>query len=488
MRVRGFDRSIALSALFAITACACAADHGDPRPNIILISLDTVRADHFGSYGHERDTTPNLDAFVARATRYANAYAPGPWTYTSHVEMLTGQIPQEIGVYTSDVKVDESIPIFSEPLQAAGYRLAAFVDSRKKGYVGSQRGFGRGFDVYRHAPHREKMATKFEFDARVTFEEGLSWVEAREEPEAPFGLFLHTKTAHKIKESWAHEAERNPPYDVPTERFRFVKPEHQALSWQDPELGRGGELLGELNAAYRHGERDPADFDRDQLEALVTLYDSALHYIDVALGEFLVALREADLYDDTLIIITADHGEEFLEHGRFNHKQLFQETTRVPLIVKFPHDDRGRVVERNVRLADIVPTILAHAGLDVPEELAGVVLDGSEGSLESDRPIYGAHYKDRSEKSVKTQHLSLRAGEWTLVVRSDAKQENVRRELYHRGADPDERTPVLDQPDRLAQMDATLASWHRSWMPLRDSDLELDAETREHLRALGYAE
>jgi len=488
MRARGWGRVIGCAWLVFFMASACTMDDRKVRPNVILISLDTVRADHFGSYGHDRDTTPNLDAFVSRATRYANAFSPGPWTYTSHVEMLTGQIPQEIGVYTSGVKVGESVPIFSEHLKAAGYQLAAFVDSRKKGYVGGKRGFGRGFDVYSHAPHRAEMATKFEFDARVTFEEGLAWVASREDPSLPFGLFLHTKTAHKIKEIWAHEPERSPPYDVPIDRFRFVKPEHQSLSWQDPELGRGGELLGELNVAYRRGERDPADFDREHLEALVTLYDSALHYIDAGIGDFIAALHDTDLYDDSLIIITSDHGEEFLEHGRFNHKQLFQETTRIPLIVKFPRDDRGRIVERNVRLADIVPTILSHAGVEVPDALGGVVLDGRDESVAIDRPIYGAHYKERSVNSDKTQHLSLRLGEWTLVIRSDSAEKNVRRELFHRATDPDERMPVVDQPERLARMEAQLSAWHRSWMPRRETDLELDDETRKHLRALGYAE
>ncbi len=476
--------AIAIAILASITGCS--ESSRDSRPNIILISLDTVRADHLSSYGYWRDTTPQFDAFASVATRYSRAYAPGPWTYTSHIEMLTGQIPQEIGVYTGDTKIPKSTPIFSEHLSRAGYRLAAFVDSRKSGYVGGRRGFRRGFKKYRYAPYRENMP--FEFDVKATFAEGVRWIEGQRRKKRPFGLFLHTKTAHKIKEDWAHEDERTPPYDVPSDRFRFVKPEHQAYSWQDPELGVGGQLLTKLNDAYLQGQRKAEDFDREQLEALESLYDSALHRIDEAFGELVTYLREARLYDNSLIIVTADHGEEFLEHGQFNHRQLFQETTRVPLIVKFPHDDVGRVVDRNVRLADIVPTVLAHAGIERPQELHGVVLDGREESIDPDRPIFGAHYAQRRAEKRKRQHLSLRRGDWTLVVRTNTKTGENGVELFDRSVDPDEMQPVVDQPQRLAAMHAELEAWRGSWLPLANEKVDLDEETREHLRALGYAE
>ena len=115
------------SCVLLFTGACAERSEPDGRPNLILISLDTTRADHFGSYGHDRDTTPNLDALAASANRYENAYAPGPWTYTSHIEMLTGQIPQEIGIYTGRNLIPESIPVFAEHLAVLEFDVPALV-------------------------------------------------------------------------------------------------------------------------------------------------------------------------------------------------------------------------------------------------------------------------------------------------------------------------------------------------------------------------
>lgn len=458
----------------------------DPRPNIILISMDTVRADHLGSYGHSRDTTPQLDAFAARATRFHNAYAPGPWTYTSHIQMLTGQSPQEIGVYISDLAIPDAIPIFSEYLSRAGYQTVAMVDSPGDGYVGANRGFGRGFDEYRHAPHQKGMP--FDYDAEVTFAETARWIEREWHREKPFALFLHTKTAHKIKEEWAHEDYRNPPYDQPSDRFRFVTPEQAEYSWQDSKFGNGGALLGALSHAYLHKGVDPASFDREKLEVLERLYDGSIYRIDRGFGDLVSFLRSEGLYDRTLIIVTSDHGEEFLEHGQFGHGQLYQEITRIPLIVKFPHEDTGRVVDQNVDLADIVPTILKFAQIEIPSALGGVTLDDHRSPIDPERPIFGAHYKPRGPNSKKKQLLSLRRGDWTLISWSIKKTGKHGVELYDRSRDLEQLHPITDQPERVAAMRAELEAWHASWLPLGAKNIHIDEATREHLRALGYME
>lgn len=475
-------RVVALTLGLLLVAC----DDLESRPNLILISLDTTRADHLGSYGNRRDATPNLDSFAASANRYQNAFAPGPWTYTSHIEMLTGQIPQEIGVYTGRVNIPKSIPIFAEQLARAGYQNTAYVDSPSKGYVGAKRGFGRGFHRYRHAPHRTNMP--LEIDAKVTAKMGMEWIKSKWDQERPFFLFLHTKTAHKLKVKFAHEDYRNPPYDVPDDRFRFISEEQAAYVWQDPELGNGGDLLGSLTDAYVLGERHPENFPTDQLATLEGLYDGALFRIDQAFGELVLFLRKRDLYENTLIIVTADHGEEFLEHGLFNHHQLYQETTRIPLIVKFPGQTEGRVVKENVRLADIAPTLLAAAGIEIGPELRGIALRETGTRIDPERLIFGASYKPKDTKGVRRKHLSLRRGEWSLIYRIQPKTGEKSLELFNRAVDPGERSPVLDEPERVAEMWDTLQAWHESWRPLGNETLQLDDKTQEHLRALGYAE
>jgi len=482
--------TLAISLASLAPACAEREIRRDDRPNLILISLDTTRADRLGSYGNERDTTPHLDAFAASANRYENAYAPGPWTYTSHVEMLTGQVPHEIGIHTTaEIPVPESIPILSEPLAAAGYQAAAFVDSSRGGFVGADKGFGRGFEDYHHRPHDDDL--QIEFDADATVRSGIGWLEDDWDERRPFLLFLHTKTPHTIKVKEAHEAHRTPPYDVnPAEkRFRYLSEAQAADPWQDPELGKGSEILDNLTDRYVRGELDPADFPAERIETLMALYDTAIRVVDDAFGELVSYLRANDLYDGAMIVVTADHGEEFLEHGTFKHHQLYRETTRVPLIVKFPGQTEGRVIDANVRLADIAPTLLAAAGIAPGRDQRGVVLTEASDRLDPERPIFGARYRDnpsRRQMRDRRQHLSLRQGSWSLVYRLYIPTKEERFELYDLAVDPEERHPVTDQPERLAEMERALREWHASWPPLRNRSGELDDETREDLRELGY--
>ncbi len=388
--MRSWRHRLATPSLAAALLCAAAACSRPPAaevplapPNLLLISIDTLRADHLGCYGYHRDTSPRLDALAADAVRFTAAYAPAPWTLPSHASMLTGMHPYEIGIDNQWRTLPEETPVVAELLARAGYLSAAFVDSQEKGFVGAGRGFSRGFELYQHAPHQPGGQR---FDMAATVDAALAWLDERDR-DKPFFLFLHTKSVHAAPSGEACLDPRCFPYDKPDPfRFRYLSPEAASGSWTSPEDGSGQAYLWSLNAKILSGELDPRTYPRERIEVLEALYDAGIYYVDVHLGRLFEALEQRGLDDSTAVVVTSDHGEAFLEHSLLMHQEVYDTLLRVPLIVRLPPPAGpagGRVVESQVTLADVVPTLLRLARAEVPVGLTGRALPLTEAGVEA---------------------------------------------------------------------------------------------------------
>lgn len=479
----------------ALTFAALSGAGCDPvpdrpaQPNLLLVSVDTLRADHLGAYGYEPATSPRLDALARRSLLFREMLAPTPWTLPSHAGMLTGIHPYHLGIENRRSALPTGVPTVAEHLAAAGYATAALVDSMPRGLLGGHRGFDRGFASYRHLPHESEG---FRYDMAVTVDAAAEWLRSRD-PARPFFLFLHTKSVHGLPSDGPSEDPRAFPYEKPQAyRARFVTAEGDALVWKDPDLGDGIEYLRGFNEAVARGERTPAEFERARLDALRGLYDAGIYYVDEHLGRLLDELASLGIADDTAVLITSDHGESFLEHELLLHKEVNRQVLRVPLILHRPWEPEAREVSDTYDLMSVAPTLLALAGLPAPPELRAPALplgpgraDGRES--EPPRPAF-AYYHFLPDYYYEA--YSVRDRDHTLIRRRLGRgNPDYETRLYRSPrSDPQERQPVTDEPELERALTARLEAWRRARPVRRGRTIELDAETARHLDALGYVE
>jgi len=403
--------------------------------NVILISMDTVRADHLGAYGYERDTSPNVDAFAADAVVFENAVSQSSWTLPAHGSMMTGLYPGRLDVthYPARRKLPEGVDMLAEQLKAAGYATAGFTGG---GFVSAHFGFDRGFDIY------SSDGRRFEHN----IDEALAWLELNKDRR--FFLFFHGYDAHRPYFSHA------------------VDKKALELSDRSPVEKRGFCVRGNRQ---RPGPRT--------LEAIVRFYDASIHMGDRYVGRLLDALREHGLMDESVVLVTSDHGEEFFEHGNWEHgTTLYGEQMRIPLIVKFPGQQRGR---RRVGLAqqiDLLPTVLEVAGLAATGGHAGASLVGDGDGA----PRAAFSYLDLDGIRLE----SVVDGRYKLIV---GRSSTPTAELYDLVADPGETDDLFaERPTVAAYLELLLAEHRASRTTLAPSAATAAPELERKLKALGY--
>jgi hypothetical protein len=321
----------------AVSAVPTASTAPPPTRGYVVISIDTLRADHLGCYGYPRPTSPFLDELAKRATLFEQAYAQYPSTLVSHMSMFTGLYPREHGVVTANAVLAPEIESFPEVFHRAGFHTAGFTEG---GYVSGRYGFRRGFDSFRAHDKAGSRQLQRTFARGVEFLSGLP-------AGARFLLFLHTYAVHS-------------PYDAP-ERYRVP-------FWPgEPPPDAIPGTPAALNAANaREQELSPA-----AVEYVSALYDAGIRETDETLRGFFGELARLDLDRDTTVIVTADHGEELREHGRFHHTQLYREVLRVPLLVIHPRRRQAVRHQSLVQLVDLAPTLYELAGLRVRARPSG---------------------------------------------------------------------------------------------------------------------
>ncbi len=451
------------------------------QPNILLISIDTLRADHLGTYGYSRQTSPAIDTFADQATVYRRAHAPSPWTLPSHAGMLTGIHPIELEMKHRDATMPASTRPVADYLRPHGYATVAFVDSAHYGFVGSDRGFGRGFDEYHHAPHRPDPVLKY--DIAATVEAASNWLATRD-PEKPFFMFLHSKSVHAVPLDWPCYDDRCFPYDQPDPfRFRFVSEENAGFPWSDEERGSGQKYLWSINGDLLSGRARKESFPQERFEVLKALYDGGIFYTDTHLGHLFSGLVDLGLWENTLIILTSDHGEAFLEQNLIMHQEVYGDLLRVPLIVKQPGQEDGAEVKGLVSLMDVMPTILAAAKVEIPPSLDGI--DLAEDTAQKGRTLF-AYYIYPPVWDYRA--YTVFDDSWKVVRHNFFNRSVYEHEVYDLREDPQEQRPLAAIPEDARVVVESLQSWIRIASPDGTSLIDLPPEAMQSLQAIGYVD
>ena len=413
-----------------------------PR-NVVLIVVDTLRKDHLGCYGYRYPTSPNIDALAGGGTRYLQALSQAPWTTPSIGSLLTSQYPSTLGIKDDRSILGDRHVSLAEVLRDHGFVTGAVVSHS---FCSATWNFDQGFEFF----DESNVLGHDGISSQGVSDRGIEFLEQHRDQR--FFLWLHYFDPHF---AFRHHAEHdvNPaiPYDGPVE---------------------SGMRFKDLRRVTR-GAR-PED-----VAQIVRFYDSEIAYCDLHIGRLLDRLRTLDLYDETLIIFTADHGEEFYDHGLLGHaRTLYNEVINVPLIVRIP--GRGSAaVERPVALLDLFPTVLEALDISVTHSLAGTSLLAPPAE---DAPVPAPIF---SETSRTRELRGVVSGHHKLIV----NLETGRQQLFDLAADPTETHDLLGAPPpELPILRRDLESWleRQRGLQAEAEEIELSPQEQARLEALGY--
>jgi len=438
------------------------------RPHIVMISLDTLRPDHLGSNGYFRDTSPHLDALASEALVFENAFAPAPWTLPSHASMFTGHYPvsHRAGYSDSLDALDDRLPTLAETLRDAGYRTLAFVAG---GLVSADNGLARGFDEW-----NEHIKASFASELPHVFDA------VGQRPERPLFLFLHTYDIH------------GPYHEMPSAHHFEDEPRG------DPEAVASAER--DWQRIRELGHHRYQNFERfGSLAEVVAAYDAGIRTTDEVLGRIFDRLRDLGLYDQSLIVVTSDHGESLYDRGLFvgHGFTLYDEDLRVPLIVRLPGGSEAGRRQDLVDLVDLMPLVLDVAGVEAPGTMQGASpLERARGRaapkefVEGETVFSGARFQrsldwklvtaphpvdDPANRVPSALHGRFEAGEQAFNLRSDPGEE---RNLL---------APGMPAPNEVEEL--RVLALGREAPGSGDFDpAALEPRRAEELRALGYLE
>jgi arylsulfatase A-like enzyme len=448
--------------------------------------IDTQRADYMGLYGSERDTTPNIDAFAQESLVFERAYAPASSTSPSHASLFTSTYPRVHGVWNRVPRGEEE-PIFpalsgyattlAEVLGEVGYDTAAICDG---GNLQSSRGFAQGFRTW--------DSKYLGVDNRV--DRALSWLDHERKQDQPFFLFLHTYQVH------------TPYLPQPEHVALFADPEYQgpvrqawqnALAFYNANPGLKGAIRKIQSEFYR--PTLPGDeFARpepDDLAFMQALYQANTHQVDAAFARLINELETRGITpDNTLFLITSDHGEEFWEHGQYGHHQIYEPTAHIPFIFDGPGVKSARRSDP-VDLLDVMPTLLHWSGLEAdsfPPAMMGRILDLSSTEAPAPHPIIG-------ETNWPENQISWRDDERKAMFFPNSERAA---ELYRYVEDPREsKDRATADAAWLTEIQAPRAAWeahaaawqeeHRLRPGIRAWD-SLSSADQQMMIALGYVD
>jgi arylsulfatase A-like enzyme len=449
--------------LVLLLASHCAPG-GAERPNVVLIVLDTTRADYLSSYGFPKPTTPFMDRLASEGVLFRNAFTTSFWTLPAHVTLFTGLYPAEAGVAPYSLQLAEDVTTLAEQLAEDGYRTAAAVCNT---WISAERGFRQGFDRYFEAwrPEGRQPSVSEEASAIDQLRELLE----TPNPRGPFFFFLNLNTTH----------------------LPYAPPLPAARRFSDPSHFQRVRLLSKIKNPWPHFTGRMRLSENDY-RILRNLYAAEVGQVDSYVGQVTDLLQEHGALDDTLIIVTADHGEDIGEHDRIGHLLVMHDTTmRVPLIVRYPPEfPAGQVVDDMVSLLDVAPTVLEiAAGVTSPRTLARRSEHPREfvfaenpppvkpiEVLKENFPEFDTRKMDHPMRMIRTSRHKLI---WHVGKRA---------ELYDLDSDPGETSDVGESHSEIR--DALLLELDKwaSELPRRIGEPfdASDAKALEQLRELGY--
>ena len=439
------------------------------KPNVILIMVDTLRADHLPCYGYSENKTPNIDRFASDSVLYKNTFGQSSWTKPQAATLLTSLYPSSHNTYLKPHILPDALDTLPEVMSSLGFHTLGIVNVI---HFSPGFNFNQGFDRYHYlAPDfffyaqdssshlclynilrlirarflsKQRQVNHYYQDAGVVNQLAFEWLE--ESKASRFFLFLHYMEPHD-------------PY------------------FTHPYNGEGVARVSTPNP------------NPDQAAEIEKLYDGEISYLDHHFGELIDFLKREGLYEDTLIIFTADHGEEFFEHGGWWHgTTLYEEQIHIPLIIKYPKGQSGgTVTEEIVRTLDIAPTILDYMGNQVPPAMQGTSLL-KEYHLRSsqDQMVFS---EENHENNVLQ---SVRSDNWKFIL---ANQNNPRglspQELFNLAEDPEEKNNrAAAQRERTEQMEAEIENYldFARGQSAQEKVGTIDQTTEDRLRALGYVD
>jgi arylsulfatase A-like enzyme len=431
---------------------SCARRDG---PNFVLVALDTVGAEHLGYELNGASHTPNLDRLARRGFVFQRAFSTAPWTQPSIASLFTSRMPSSHGVLRLRQVLSPEAETLAERLGDAGYETAGFVTHdllrRKLGYAQGFRSWNQ-----QHVGGHEAITS-----AQLT-DSVIDWLDARE-TSAPFFLFVHYFDPH------------------------FVYQHHAA---HDLTAGYAGPLRPGMDIWKLRNQR--AQLTPEDVEYLIGLYREEIGFTDGHLGRLLRHLGTLGVAEDTVIVVVADHGEEFMRHGWIGHtRTLYDELLRVPLVIHLPGVEVGREVRTPVSLLDVAPTLLELAGAPADPEAHGVSLVPflTRDAPLPTRDLYAEVSFEAPPRDVHEEKTVFR----TAMMRGDLKLVHDlvtdRFTLYDRSVDREELVDIADSHSEADSLRAALRAWEesRGSGSLGQAELlEPDDEELERLRALGY--
>jgi len=496
------------------------AENTPPQPfnnyNVVLIFIDTLRADHLSCYGYHRKTSPNIDKLAKESFVFEQNFTPVTYTLPSFMSIITSLYPNSHGVL--DICKDKLSPrviTLAQILKAYGYKTAWFGPDNP--CLSAEVGFGLGVDDFSNAGDSQNL-----LESRKNI---FSWLDKNKDKK--FFLNFHTYKVHiphfpsgKYKQRFTRIKNMDGVMEDKEEfQWRFIKQIIKKELLQNKKLTN--EIIGEdfLNQLILAGM---LNWDRDQIvdfffnsgskermekfSALQTyaywyrinftdpavnlyfqsLYDAdILEYDEEVIGPVISRLKALNLYDKTIIIIFADHGEEFYEHKRYGHGgDLYDETTHVPLIIRVPWIKEDRRIKELTQTVDIMPTLLDLLEIPIPHQAQGkslIDLMNNKKSLPLHEYVFGNTHGISS----------IRSKEWLLVLNQDGRPRLKPKELYSLRSDPKEQKNVYYQNQDVAlKLESELKKWEASLPSYKDQEYsfppEIDEATRERIRKTGY--
>ncbi len=379
--------------------------------NVLWITLDTTRADHISAYGYGRPTSPTIDALAARGTLYESAFSNAPWTRPSVTSMMMSQYPHKISSKTrfnDNFTIDTQWPSLPGELRRLGYTTAAFINAPTMDF---NFGFGRGFNVYEQTGNDTFAVQHL-----------AQWMERRDKAR-PYFVYFHLLAAHAV--------------------YEYVE---GVTGWSYPTPDRSRDLGGRFPGANEIRDNPP---NAEELAELVALYDGEILAADRRVGEVVEILRRDGELDQTYIVVTADHGEEFGEHGGWEHGHaLYDEQIRVPLVIVKPGQNEGRRDSRVVALVDVAPSLMHALGFTPPDSFVGRDLFAESGFV--DRPVL-------SENILVGPHRStLRTADMKYIFPLGDGEE----EIFDPKTDPGEMKNLASENGWLAKARQTHATFY----------------------------
>lgn len=420
--------------------------------------MDTVRRDHCSVYDYHKNTTPNLSLISEQGTVFDQAYSPTSTTGPSHATIFTALFPISHQVIKNGIRLSEKYTTIADILSAYDYQTAAIIGSF---VLDSKFGYNKGFKYYDddfkisesmlHVKSWEGFNVEGPFDRRANFitERTIHWLRDIRKPENPFFLFVHYFDPH----------------------FPYLPP--------DPFFSKLAPL-----------KNNPS-----KLETIIGYYDGEIAFTDHEIGNLLEALKQMNLEEDTLVVITSDHGEGLMEHNHLEHGvNIYEEAVRVPLLFRWPnHIKEGQVISYPVSLISLAPTILELIGINIKEfsfqgkSLADCLIGDSD--LNDSNPIYlfRRHYIEGIVQKtwVKGVKLGIRIGDWKYIEGDEEKS----KELFNLKSDPQELTNLLTiNQKKASELSSLLTKWKVAYSRVDTINSKIPEEDLKRLKTLGYVE